>query len=289
MTSTPTRLATCRWRDGIWSAQVDEDGFLSLAEPGGWTPDRLARVSTGGPPAHRAEQIELEDVELLPPVLGPRRVWCVGHNYRGHIAEMGVPTPSEPTVFAKFASSLTGAHSRIPYTGEASAMDWEAELVVVMGRAVHRGSLEQSARAILGYTVGNDVTQRTWQRRTSQWTLGKVAEAGTPIGPWIVPAAALSRDQVVVETELRCRVNGKLVQSSTTADLVFGPAELVRFLSSMVPLAPGDLIFTGTPSGVGVATGATLSRGDVLTTEIDGIGVLSNMIGDACGVLQTSA
>lgn len=220
-------------------------------------------------------QIPLADVDLAPVIVEPRKVFCVGHNYRSHIAEMGADVPDYPTLFSKTARSLIGARDPIRLPPESAFPDYEAELVVVIGRVVRRADEEAAQRAIAGFTVGNDVTMRDWQRRTREWLQGKTWEGSSPIGPYLVTV-----DEVGPEPDLllRCAVNGSVVQESRTSDLLFTPVHLVRYISTFVTLEPGDLIFTGTPSGVGFARvpPVRLEAGDVVETTIESLGALRN-------------
>jgi acylpyruvate hydrolase len=235
----------------------------------------LARVAGGGTVEERA-LAPFDSAGLLPVVPRPSKVVCVGLNYAEHIREMGRELPAHPTLFAKFTEALIGPADDIVLPPESVQVDWEAELCVVIGSAVRRATPDQARAAIGGYTVLNDVTVRDWQYRTLQWLQGKTFESTTPVGPWIVP-----RDEVDVEggVEIRCEVNGEVVQRASTDDLVFGPVALVEYISTIVTLQPGDLISTGTPAGVGHAMDPPrfLADGDVVRTVIEGIGALENV------------
>jgi acylpyruvate hydrolase len=176
-------------------------------------------------------------------------------------------------LFAKFAETLAGPFDTIRLPDDRT--DWEAELVVVIGSSVHRASTAQAEAAIAGFTVGNDISVRAYQARTSQWLQGKCFEATAPIGPWLVTTDETSTWPRV---DITLSVDGVTKQQSTTADLLFGPAELVEYISHVITLRPGDLIFTGTPSGVGMARDPQefLRGGQVVETTIDTIGTLRN-------------
>jgi acylpyruvate hydrolase len=212
--------------------------------------------------------------------LRPEKVICVGHNYASHIAEMGRETPRYPNLFTKFPQSLTTAQD-VLIDDDVDA-DWEAELVAVIARPIYRASREKATLAIGGYTIGNDVSMRDRQSRTSQWLAGKAYDAAPPIGPIFVPA----EEWRSADAELRCRVNGKTVQRGRISDLVFSAADLVFAISEFAALKTGDLIFTGTPGGVGAAMSPPrfLTDGDVVECEIDGIGTLTTRF-----VVQTSS
>lgn len=202
------------------------------------------------------------------------KVICCGLNYGDHIQEMGRELPEYPTLFAKFADTLTGATDTIEVHGS-ERVDWEAELAVVVGSHLCRADEEQARQAIAGYTVANDISMRDWQNRTLQWFQGKAFDTTTPIGPVLV-----TPDEVDGDFEVRGYVNGKLVQTGNTGTLVFGPAKLLSYISQFTTLRPGDLVLTGTPGGVGMGMNPPrfLQDGDVLMTEIAGIGRLENKI-----------
>ena len=219
---------------------------------------------------------DIRDDDWAPVVPAPRKILCVGVNYRAHIAEMGREEPDFPTVFNKYPEALIGAGDPIlvpPYA--ADAVDWEAELAVVIGSRVHRATEEEAAAAIAGYTVLNDTSMRDWQNRTLQWLLGKSFERSTPVGPALVTV-----DDVPVSARITTHVDGELMQDGRIDDLVFGPAACVSYISQVFPLEPGDIVATGTPSGVGHARKPPhyLGDGSVVVTAIEGIGELRNTV-----------
>ena len=203
----------------------------------------------------------------------PTKVIAVGLNYRDHIKETGQDRPEHPTLFAKFAQSLTGALDPIGIPEEDHRVDYEGELCVVIGEPGRRIAVEDAHEHIAGYAVANDVSMRGFQGRTSEWLQGKVWEASTPVGPWLVTPDELPRD-----ARITTRVNGEQRQSAKLKDVVFSPEELVAYASQMVTLNPGDLIMTGTPAGVAVARKGPdgrrpwLTAGDVVEVEITGLG-----------------
>lgn len=215
--------------------------------------------------------------DLAPVVPRPGKVLCVGLNYRTHILEMGRDLPEYPTMFAKFADSLIGARDHIQLAPESSAVDWEAELAVVIGRTVRRAGEEEAERAIAGFTVMNDITMRDWQYRTKQWLQGKTFESTTPLGPVLVTPEELPGGTRPA-LPITCRVDDETMQKSDTSDLVFDPVDLVRYLSTVLTLRPGDVIATGTPGGVGHARTPPryLGEGTTVLTEVEGIGRLEN-------------
>ena len=209
----------------------------------------------------------------------PGKIVCVGLNYRPHILEMGRQLPEHPTLFAKYPEALVGPYDDIELPAESHAVDWEAELAVVIGRTVRRADDHSAAAAIAGFTAINDVTMRDWQYRTPQWLQGKTFESTTPLGPVLVTPDELPGG-VRPTLQLTCRVDGDVVQGADTGDLVFDPVALVRYISTIVTLRPGDVIATGTPGGVGHARTPPvhLRGGQVVTTEIAGIGELRNEV-----------
>lgn len=220
-------------------------------------------------------QHALADLDLAPVVPAPGKVVCVGLNYRNHILEMGRDLPEHPTLFAKFADTLTGPHDTVVLPPEDDAIDWEGELVVVIGSSVRRATTAEAERAIAGYTLANDVSMRTWQFRTKEWLQGKAWEASTPLGPALVTA-----DEWSPGAHVRTSVNGEVLQDHSTGDLVHGPVALVQYVSTMTTLRPGDIILTGTPGGVGHARKPAryLQDGDELVTSVDGLGELRNPV-----------
>ncbi|SDL26482.1 fumarylacetoacetate hydrolase family protein [Arthrobacter sp. ok362] len=222
--------------------------------------------------AEAAGSTAIADAELAPLLPRAGKVICCGLNYGDHIQEMGRELPQYPTLFAKFADTLIGASDVVEVHGS-GRVDWEAELAVVVGSELFRADEHQARKAIAGYTVANDVSMRDWQNRTLQWFQGKAFDRTTPVGP-----VMLTADDVDGDFEVRGYVNGELVQQGNTSTLVFGPAKLLSYISQFTTLRPGDLVLTGTPGGVGMGMTPPrfLNDGDVLTTEIDGIGRLEN-------------
>lgn len=269
------RLATVRVDGRHHGALLEGDQLILHEEPDVRAlldeQERSGRLGT-----RLTRTIPLDEADFAPLVPEPSKVFCVGLNYRNHILEMGHELPSHPTLFAKFADSLVGAADPIVLPPVSHAPDWEVELTVVVGRTIRSASEKQAAAAIAGYTVGNDVSMRDWQNRTMQWLQGKAFADSTPIGPMLVTPDECGG---AADLALTCSVNGTVMQSSRTSDLVFGPAELVSYCSKIVPLRPGDLILTGTPGGVGHARRPPLhlQPGDVVRSEISGLGTCENL------------
>jgi acylpyruvate hydrolase len=271
------RLATLRTPNGTRAVRVEGDTAIGLGAPDVGallgTPDWRERAAATGGVRHA-----LAEADLAPVVPRPGKIFCVGLNYRSHILEMGRELPEYPTLFAKFPEALVGPADPVALDPASVAVDWEAELAVVIGTPVRRADEAGAAAAIAGFAVLNDVTMRDWQYRSVQWLQGKTFEASTPFGPVLVTPDELPGG-VRPRLAIRCEVDGATVQSSDTADLVFDPVALVRYISRIVTLNPGDVIATGTPGGVGHARKPPryLTDGSVLVTEIDGIGRLSNV------------
>lgn len=214
---------------------------------------------------------------LLPPVPPPEKIICIGLNYRDHAIETGAEIPSEPVVFSKFNTSLIGHGDSIKLPRVAHQVDYEAELVVVIGSIAKHVDEADASEHVFGYTCGHDVSARDWQkgRPGGQWLLGKSFDTFAPLGPCLV-----TRDELPDPSDVRVRLhlNGETLQDSTTAQLIFGIPCLISHLSQIFTLRPGDLIFTGTPPGVGAARTPPkfLHPGDECRVEIEGIGTLTN-------------
>jgi 2-keto-4-pentenoate hydratase/2-oxohepta-3-ene-1,7-dioic acid hydratase in catechol pathway len=272
------KLATARIGDSTRAVRVEGDTLVDLgcADLGellaGPDWEERARAATG--PAYAAAGVEF--ATLVP---RPSKVVCVGLNYRNHIQEMGRDLPEYPTLFAKFADALVGATDDIVRPAETEAFDWEVELAVVVGKPVRRATSTEADRAIAGFTVLNDITCRDWQFRTREWLQGKIWDSSTPVGPYLVTPDELPGG-VRPSLDVRLLVDGELMQSDSTGDLLFDPVALVEYVSTIVRLNPGDLIATGTPGGVGHARtpGRYLLGGETVVAEIDGIGRLENRV-----------
>jgi 2-keto-4-pentenoate hydratase/2-oxohepta-3-ene-1,7-dioic acid hydratase in catechol pathway len=248
------RLVRFRFGDRIATGALDGEEI------------RVLRGTFFEDPVPTGDAVAIDDVRLLAPVL-PSKVVGVGKNYAEHAAEMGGEVPEEPLVFLKPSTSVIGPGDAIVYPPISKRMEHEGELAAVVGRLVWRATSEEAGRAILGYTCANDVTLRDLQATDGQWARAKGFDTSCPLGPWVeteVDPADLS---------LETRVNGEVRQSARTAQLAFGPDELIAFISTFMTLLPGDVVLTGTPAGVG-----PLQVGDVVEVEIEGIGTLSNPV-----------
>jgi acylpyruvate hydrolase len=267
------RLATLRTAAGTRAARIEDDTAVELAasDVGALLRNNDWRAQPGG------RRHDLAAVALAPVIPRPGKIICVGLNYRSHILEMGRELPQYPTLFAKFPEALIGPDDPIALPSD--AVDWEAELAVVIGRPARHADQATAAAAIAGFAVLNDVTIRDWQYRSTQWLQGKTFEATTPFGPTLVTPDELPGG-TSPRLELRCSVDGVTVQSANTADLVFDPVALIAYISRIVTLSPGDVIATGTPGGVGHARKppSYLDAGAVLRTEIEHLGTLTNKV-----------
>jgi 2,4-didehydro-3-deoxy-L-rhamnonate hydrolase len=233
------------------------------------------RAAVAGLPLDEAERTPYELSDLGAPVPEPRQVFAVGLNYRGHAKESGVEPPKYPLVFTKFPSSLTGPAQ--PVELPTAAVDYEAELVVVIGKGGHKIAEADAWSCVAGLTVGQDLSEREVQHRgpLQQFSLGKSFPGFSPCGPALVTVDELATpDDLAIST----RIGAEVLQDSRTGDLIFSVPELISYISGICPLSPGDLIFTGTPEGVGM--GHTPPRwlrpGETLITEIEGLGRLEN-------------
>lgn len=213
----------------------------------------------------------LASVRLLAPVPRPGKIFAIGLNYADHIAESKMETPPNQVWFTKAQTSINGPYD--PIEASTPTVDYEVELVAVIGRRGRRIAKADAHSHVFGYCVGNDVTERMWQHRTPQWSLGKSFDTHAPIGPWITTADEIADPHAL---GLRCFVNGQKRQDSNTKNLVFNLWEQIEHLSQAMTLEPGDLIFTGTPGGVGAAMDPRqfLKAGDVVRCEIDRLGAI---------------
>jgi 2-keto-4-pentenoate hydratase/2-oxohepta-3-ene-1,7-dioic acid hydratase in catechol pathway len=227
----------------------------------------------------RGELLDAAKVRLLPPVPDPEKVICVGLNYADHARESGVSPPEEPVLFNKFPSALTAHGQPIVLPRESQEVDYEAELVVVIGRGGRHIAQQDALDHVAGYCPGHDVSARDWQlhKPGKQWLLGKTFDTFAPYGP-----ALVTRDEAPDPSNLRIqfRLNGRTLQDSSTKELIFPIDALIAYISQVCTLKPGDLIFTGTPPGVGFARKPPifLQPGDIAEVEIEELGVLSNPV-----------
>ena len=261
------KLATLRTANGGTTAAIATGDDAWLALPASDVGALLGRPDWRSV-VEEADGDMITDPEYAPLLPRAGKVICCGLNYGDHIQEMGRELPEYPTLFAKYADTLVGANDAVEVQGS-GRVDWEAELAVVVGSELYRADEEQAREAIAGYTVANDVSMRDWQNRTLQWFQGKAWDRTTPVGP-----VMLTADEAGESFDVRGYVNGELVQQGNTSTLVFGPAQLLSYISRFTVLRPGDLVLTGTPGGVGMGMTPPrfLKDGDVVELGIEGLG-----------------
>lgn len=218
-----------------------------------------------------------DSVKVEAPVQEPKKIICVGHNYKEHILEMGRDLPPHPLVFAKFSNAIIGPEDNIPFFPISEQLDYEAEFTFVIGKRAKNVSEKNALDYVAGYTICNDVTYRDIQRRTLQWLQGKSVDGSAPMGPWLITSDELTDPSGL---DITLTVNDEVRQKSNTGNLVFSVQKLVEFLSNLMTLEPGDVIMTGTPGGVGVAMDPPgfIKDGDVVRIEVDKVGALENKV-----------
>lgn len=228
-----------------------------------------------------APEVALDAVAMLPPVARPSKILCAGLNYADHAKEIGLAAPSFPTIFCRFPSTLVGHGQPILKPAQSDQLDYEAELAVVIGKRGHAIPETEALDHVAGYSVFNDVSVRDYQFLTSQWTPGKNFDGTGPFGPWLVTPEELPKGGKGLA--ISTRLNGETVQNSNTSNMMFDAAVLVSLLSDIMTLEPGDVIITGTPSGVGTSRKPPLfmREGDVVEVSIESIGTLSNPVAAA--------
>jgi 2-keto-4-pentenoate hydratase/2-oxohepta-3-ene-1,7-dioic acid hydratase in catechol pathway len=242
-------------------AELDADGLRALAERAEASP---------------AERLAVAELSLAAPVPDPEKIICIGLNYRDHAEETGQEIPEAPMWFAKFRNSLRGSGADIVLPrAHPEYVDYEAELAFVIGRAARNVTAEEALSHIAGVMPFNDVSARDLQLQNPLWTSGKAIDSFAPCGPALVTLDEIGE---LGSLKLRTRIDGETVQEGTTANLIFGPAELLAWLSRTITLVPGDIIATGTPAGVGAAKGRFLREGNLVEVEIDGVGTLRNPV-----------
>jgi acylpyruvate hydrolase len=254
------------------AAAIDGDRAIPLsgiAELGAGTPRSLLREA----PLDHQSALPLIDVRRRAVVPRPGKVICIGLNYAAHIEETKRERSDYPVLFTKFATTLTGPHDDIPLPPESEAIDYEGELVVVIGERGRRIPREHALEHVAGYTIANDVSMRDYQYKTHQWLQGKAWDASTPVGPDLV-----TLDEITEPLTLRTFVNGEQTQEASTELLIFDVATLVSTVSQFATIEPGDLILTGTPGGVGYRREPQLllKDGDVVAVEIEQVGRIEN-------------
>lgn len=274
-------------RNGTYSLGVATDaGIIDVAAAanGGGEPTSIEAYLAGGDAAHSALQALVgtataqpaSGFKLGPCVPNPGKILCIGLNYRAHAIESGAAIPTSPVLFSKFNNSVAAHLDNVPLPAEMSSQyDYEAELGVVIGKTARNVSVEDALSYVAGYCNIDDVSARDLQTRTSQWLLGKSLDAFLPHGPYLVTSDEVGDPQTL---QVQCRVNGKTLQNSNTADMIFSVAEIIAYTTKYFSLEPGDIISTGTPEGVamGRPDKPWLKPGDVVEIEVDKLGILSN-------------
>jgi 2-keto-4-pentenoate hydratase/2-oxohepta-3-ene-1,7-dioic acid hydratase in catechol pathway len=271
---------------GILGIAADEgSGWHGLTQRDSGFPGTLPQLIAQGADLLRigrslgqAPAIDLNAVRLLPPVPVPPKILCVGLNYDDHLVESGLKKPAYPEIFARFATSLIPHQEPIRRPRESIALDYEAELAVVIGKPGRRISQEQALDHVAGYSLFNDATVRDFQLRTPQWTMGKNFDGTGSFGPWLVTPDAVPPGASGLR--IQGRLNGRVMQDARTDQLIFSVPALIELISVAISLERGDVIITGTPGGVGAARKPPvfMQPGDVFEVEIEGLGVLSNPV-----------
>ncbi|MCS6865795.1 MAG: fumarylacetoacetate hydrolase family protein [Gemmataceae bacterium] len=284
------KLATILTPHGPRAALAVADGYIDLHATDPGLPTCMKALLAAAPAirqaaaqlAHSPHAVKYaaHTVRLLPPVPNPGKILCIGLNYRDHALEGGKAIPTEPVLFGKFPNALIAHGEPIQLPKVAQKVDYEAELVVVIGKTgKHIPNNETAFQYVGGYTCGHDVSARDWQFRgeEKQWIIGKTFDTFAPTGPVLVTSDELTNPH---QLPVQLRLNGTIMQNSNTREFIFGVPHLLWYLSQVVTLEPGDLIFTGTPPGVGIARKppVLLQPGDVVEVEIGGIGVLKNPV-----------
>jgi 2-keto-4-pentenoate hydratase/2-oxohepta-3-ene-1,7-dioic acid hydratase in catechol pathway len=282
------RLLTVLTEQGPRACGEFEGSYVDLNDADPTLPNSVKGILALGPEGVRrasealprgTQKHDPAQVTLLAPVPDPAKIVCLGLNYRDHAAESNMAVPTEPILFSKYATTLIGQNAEIILPPSSTEVDYEAELVVVIGVGGREIPRERAMEHVGGYAVGHDVSARDWQlgKPGKQWMAGKTFDTFAPVGPFVVTADEVPDPQ---NLGIRLRLNGKTMQDSNTNQLVFPVDEIVSYLSNIFTLEAGDLIFTGTPPGVGMARQPPvwLQPGDIVEVEIDGLGTLRNSV-----------
>jgi 2-keto-4-pentenoate hydratase/2-oxohepta-3-ene-1,7-dioic acid hydratase in catechol pathway len=243
-------------------------------------PEALAKALANARDVFQAANqplLSLESLELHAPIPDPEKIICLGVNYADHAAESNMSLPAYPVLFPKYRNSLTGPFSPIVLPRFSEQIDYEGELAVIIGQTCKDVSEQDALQYVAGYSILDDVSARDWQFLSSQWMAGKAIDTFAPMGPGIVPASEIPDPQAL---RITTRVNGETLQDSNTRHMIFTIAKSIEFISTFMTLVPGDIISTGTPSGVGFSRKPPifLRQGDVVDVEIEGVGLISNKV-----------
>jgi 2-keto-4-pentenoate hydratase/2-oxohepta-3-ene-1,7-dioic acid hydratase in catechol pathway len=283
------RFATIETWAGPRAALAAGDQFIDIHATDANLPGNLRQILAAGPEMLQAAaalatrqgavKYPIAQAKYHAPIVDPQKIICVGLNYKDHAAESGAPIPKDPVLFSKYATALIGHGETIVLPKVSQEVDYEAEFVIVIGKRGRHIAKAAALDHVAGYTVGHDVSARDWQLKKDgkQWMVGKTFDTFAPCGPLLV-----TRDEVPDPRLLpiRLRLNNQVMQNSNTTQMIFGVEDLLAYISQVVTLEPGDLIYTGTPPGVGNARKPPvfLKDGDVVEVEIEGLGVLRNPV-----------
>lgn len=283
------RLATIETWAGPRAALLSGDSFIDIHATEANLPGNVRQILAGGPDMLRTVaalanlpkpvKYPAAEVKYHAPIVDPQKIICVGLNYKDHAAESGSPIPKDPVLFSKYSTALIGHGQSIVLPKVSEEVDYEAELVIVIGKRGRHIPKASAYDYVAGYSIGHDVSARDWQLRKDgkQWMVGKTFDTFAPVGPMIV-----TRDEIPDPHALSIslRLNGQTMQNSSTNQMIFNTDDLLAYISQVMTLEPGDLIFTGTPPGVGTARKPPLylKDGDVAEVEIAGLGVLRNPV-----------
>jgi 2-keto-4-pentenoate hydratase/2-oxohepta-3-ene-1,7-dioic acid hydratase in catechol pathway len=283
------RLATIQTNAGARAAVFQGDHYVDIHATDPALPSSVrslleqgsSALKSAAETARRSNAVKYPAAitKLLAPVPDPHKIVCIGLNYRDHAIEGGKPIPREPVLFSKYATALIGHSESIVLPAVSKKVDYEAELVIVVGKRGRHLRAETASEYAAGYTIGHDVSARDWQleKDGGQWMVGKTFDTFAPCGPHLVTADEVPNPQAL---SIRLRLNGETMQNSNTEQMIFSVGQLLAYLSQVFTLEPGDLIYTGTPPGVGAARKPPvyLKGGDVVEVEIAGLGVLRNPV-----------
>jgi 2-keto-4-pentenoate hydratase/2-oxohepta-3-ene-1,7-dioic acid hydratase in catechol pathway len=283
------RFATIQTSAGPRAALLHGQDYVDLHATDPALPGSVRQLLEAGPDAlvaagqaaqrPQAVRYPAAQVKLLAPIPDPPKIVCLGLNYRDHAAESGAPIPKDPVLFSKYATALVGHNEPIVLPPVSTEVDYEAELVVVVGKGGRNLPADAAMAHVAGYTIGHDVSARDWQLKKDQkqWMVGKTFDTFAPTGPVLVTADEVPDPH---QLAIRLRLNGQTMQDSNTRQMIFPVGEVLAYLSKVFTLQPGDLIFTGTPPGVGFARKPPvfLKAGDVVEVEIEKLGVLRNPV-----------
>lgn len=283
------RLATIETWAGPRAAVLAGDSLIDIHATDANLPGNLRQLLQGGPEmlqvvaelANRPNAVKqpVSQAKWHAPIVDPRKIICVGLNYKDHAAESGSPIPKDPVLFSKYPTALIGNGETIVLPRVSQEVDYEAEFVIVIGKKGRHIQKSAAFDHVAGYTVGHDVSARDWQLKKDgkQWMVGKTFDTFAPCGPYLVTKDEVPNPRAL---PIRLKLNGQVMQNSNTEQMIFGVDDLLAYISQVMTLEPGDLIYTGTPPGVGNARKPPvfLKDGDVAEVEIEGLGVLRNPV-----------